>query len=257
MYPCYGTRCKSDNIADAKAFVALADVFDNYGVRVPSVITSSEDCMYYIVEDLGDCPLFSMLRTSAAEELVGKALDELVRMQTVPVSEWLDVAAYKPFSRRQVLWDLNYFKYEYLKNSSVSFDEEVLEDDFEAFVDRLLSYYRESWGFMMRDCQSRNVMIRDDEPYFIDFQGGVSDPVCTMLSRSFGQAKAGFSPDFRDAMVAKYIDRLAAVKNLDAGRLHAELPLFVLLRTLQVLGAYGFRGLVQKRAHFIDSIPVR
>ena len=246
---------KADSVADAKAFVGLADVFEDNDVNVPSVIASSDDCRYYIVEDLGECSLFSMLGSEAAAGLVGKTLDELVRMQTVPLSEWQDVVAYKPFSRRQILWDFNYFKYEYLKNSSVAFDEDALEDDFEAFADRLLSFPRGEWGFMMRDCQSRNVMVRGNEPFFIDFQGGRFGP-CLYDAVSFlWQAKAGFGPDFRDVMVSRYISALAAAKNLDARRLHSELPFYVLLRTLQVLGAYGYRGLVQKRAHFVESIP--
>lgn len=256
---------EADDKRDARSFVELAGIFASNGVNVPMVYAHSADYSCYIEEDLGDVSLFSMLGSQQAGEFVRSSLAALVKMQVLSESEWLDAVAYPEFSRRQILWDLNYFKYEYLKNSTVTFDEDALEDDFERFAERLLSLPHEFWGFMMRDCQSRNVMMCGDKPYFIDFQGGRLGP-CLYDAVSFlWQAKAGFDPDFRNEMIDFYIDEfVSSCHKLQCGGIVAEeaesimraaLPDFVLFRTLQVLGAYGFRGLVQKRAHFIESIP--
>lgn len=256
---------EADDTHDAKAFVALADIFARHGVKVPAVYAHEADYGCYIEQDLGDVSLLSQLGSGRVMEFVRAALSSLVRMQVLDRKLWSDAVAYPEFSRRQIIWDLNYFKYEYLKNTSVAFDEEALEDDFERFAERIMSLPREFWGFMMRDCQSRNVMLCDDVPYFIDFQGGRLGP-CIYDAVSFlWQAKARFEPRFRDEMADFYIGEFVAANDeLQRGGisgaaaeaiLKRALPDFVLFRTLQVLGAYGFRGLVQKRAHFIESIP--
>lgn len=256
---------EADNARDARAFVSLADIFARHGVKVPAVYAHDSDYSCYIEQDLGDVSLFSALGSERVSELVRATLSALVRMQVLDRKLWIDAVAYPEFSRRQIIWDLNYFKYEYLKNSLVAFDEDALEDDFERFAERIMSTPREFWGFMMRDCQSRNVILHDDVPYFIDFQGGRLGP-CIYDAVSFlWQAKAGFEPRFRDEMADFYIGEfVAASAELQCGGIYGAeaeailkgaLPDFVLFRTLQVLGAYGFRGLVQKRAHFIESIP--
>jgi len=246
---------EADNAVDAKAFVELSHVFGRHGVAVPEVYAHSDDYMFYIEEDLGDTSLFSLLGSDCADNLVAKALDELVRLQTVPHYEWRSCLAYNAFCRRQIFWDLNYFKYAYLKNCNVRYDENALEDDFGRFAAKLLSLPESCWGFMMRDCQSRNVMVRDGVPYFIDFQGGRYGP-CIYDAVSFlWQAKAGFDASYRSRMMEHYIGSFAGVAGLDPAPLLDAVPAYALFRTLQVLGAYGFRGLVQKRAHFIESIP--
>ena len=246
---------EADDKRDARAFVELAGIFASNGVHVPMVYAHSADYSCYIEEDLGDVSLFSMLGSQRAGEFVRSSLAALVKMQVLSESEWLDAVAYPEFSRRQILWDLNYFKYEYLKNSTVTFDEDALEDDFERFAERLLSLPHEFWGFMMRDCQSRNVMVGDKGNItFIDYQGARRGNRLYDVVSFLWQARAALPASLRTMLFNRYLDSCAMTA--ERRRLCAErLPLFVLLRTLQVLGAYGFLGLVRRKEHFLKSIP--
>lgn len=247
----------ADDLKDASAFVRLSDIFRRHGINVPCVIYASDDFHYYIEEDLGDISLFSSLADKNNKSnlaVVESVMKNLTRMQCVPENEWESAVAYKPFSRRLVMWDLNYFKYEYLKPTQIKFDEYGLEDDFELLSDRLCGVPEKFWGFQMRDCQSRNIILNPD-PYFIDYQGGRKGP-CLYDAVSFlWQAKAGFDNKFRYEMLDVYANTFADYRRTDKKEVLRYVDIFVLFRTLQVLGAYGFRGLVQKRAHFIESIP--
>lgn len=244
----------ADSKPDARAFVSLSEIFGNQGVAVPEVYGHSDDFAYYLEQDLGDRSLFSVLKTDCADALIEDVMHELVRMQTVPEKVWSDAVEYAPFSRRLVMWDLNYFKYEFAKPADVTFDESLLEDDFEKLAEMLTSIDRKEWGFMMRDCQSRNVMLSSG-PYFIDYQGGRLGP-CLYDAVSFlWQAKAGFDETTRRRMLEVYADDFYKARGVRPDVLLSKVDLMALFRTLQVLGAYGFRGLVQKRAHFIESIP--
>lgn len=251
---------EADNIADARAYCGLTKVFRSNSVNVPEVYAHTSDYSAYLVQDLGDKSLFSALDSEDADSLVRRTLSALVRMQTISSGKWRDCVGYRPFLRRQVMWDLNYFKYEYLKQSRVVFDEDLLENDFERFAGNLTSIPGELWGFMMRDCQSRNVLLADDGenkdvPYFIDFQGGRFGPCLYDAVSLLWQARAGFSHDFRHEMMRHYAEAFAKERRIDPMVILAHVEEVALFRTLQVLGAYGFRGLVQKRALFIESIP--
>lgn len=250
---CIGTVGDSEN--DCRAFIALSDVFASAGVSVPRIYSVSDDGMHYIQEDLGDVSLFSLLGLPEWYGLASQTIAELVRLHTVPESEWSGAVGYRPFSRRQVLWDLNYFKYEYLKPCGIPFDEDKLQDDFERFAADVDSPASGPRGFMMRDCQSRNVMIYGNKPYLIDFQGGRCGPVVYDLVSFLWQAKARISPDVRSQLVCMYAESYSEVTGTPAEVIVSAVPMLAMFRTLQVLGAYGFRGLVQKRAHFIESIP--
>lgn len=248
-----GTYTPDSN--EGKCFVALSRDFHNAGCPVPRIFAVSPDCRCYLQEDLGDVSLFSMLGSDEAETLVRKTLYRLVQLQQVNAPIWSGDCMSAPFCKRQVIWDLNYFKYEFLKPSGVIFDEDLLEDDFERLAERLTAIKDCYCGFMMRDCQSRNVMIAGGEPVFIDFQGGRRGPSLYDAVSLLWQARAGFSPEFRALMLDYYADAYCKGDgDLKQGML-ASLPDMALFRTLQVLGAYGFRGLVQHRAHFVASIP--
>lgn len=258
--------CKADSIAESRAFVNLAKAFSKYGVSVPRILAHSSDFHYYLQQDLGDISLFDRINEAkkspevvsdwekSVENACLHTLRQLARMQTVPLETWQPLAAYPPMDRRQILWDLNYFKYEFLKPAGISFDEGGLEDDFEKIVSALLSIPRSQWGFMMRDCQSRNVMLNPG-PVFIDFQGGRYGPLLYDAVSFLWQAKAGFSDNFRFRMLGRYAAELEAFTGVPEEEILVYFPVILLFRTLQVLGAYGFRGLVQKRAHFVESIP--
>lgn len=244
----------SDNRGDAKAFVGLSKVFARHGVSVPEVYACSEDFSCYLEQDLGDVSLFSSLGETDIASAGAVVMRELVKMQTVDPEEWRGIVCYSGFSRRQAMWDLNYFKYEFLKPAGIDFDEDLLENDFEAFASSLVETDSRLWGFMMRDCQSRNVMLAPD-PVFIDYQGGRFGP-CIYDAVSFVmQARARFSADLRQKLLRVYAEAFSEARGIHADVVLEAAGRFSLFRTLQVLGAYGFRGLVQKRAHFIESIP--
>ncbi|MDE5813115.1 MAG: phosphotransferase [Muribaculaceae bacterium] len=240
---------------EGECFVKLSEGLSNVGVMVPKVFAVSDDWRAYIQEDLGDSSLFSMLGSVAALEYIKETLRRLVELQKVPDNVWVSSCMSGPFSRRQTMWDLNYFKYEFLKPKGVTFDEELLEDDFECLSERLLSVSKDFMGFMMRDCQSRNVMITSRGPVFIDFQGGRKGPVLYDAVSMLWQARAGFDRRFRMEMIDFYCGIYCEGDDELKKRMLSHLPDMVLFRTLQVLGAYGFRGLVQRKAHFLKSIP--
>lgn len=248
---CIGTF--DSDINESRCFLNLARDFRSSGCAVPEILTSGDDCRFYLQEDLGDISLFSKLKGEDVESLVKLTLERLVKLQQIDISSWRGYVMSPEFCIRQVMWDLNYFKYEFLKPSGAMFDEELLENDFENLANRLISIPRAYWGFMMRDCQSRNVMISDG-PVFIDFQGGRFGPCLYDAVSLLWQARAGFSPEFRDRMLQHYVG-LFCGSDSDAAEMLSFKNIIVLFRTLQVLGAYGFRGLVQHRSHFILSIP--
>lgn len=262
-FSCIGVA--GEALRDCKAFVNLSRAFLSQGINVPAVYGCSEDHMHYIQQDLGSESLFDLLtvkdcggvRQEEVESAVRDTLTELVKMQNVDVSAWQDIVEYKPFCFRQAMWDLNYFKYEYLRPSGVDVDEEALEDDFEAYAAALCDYGGIKPGFMYRDFQSRNVMLVESKPYFIDFQGGRLGPGIYDAVSFLWQAKANFSDAFRSRMLDHYFEvrKELTGESRDAVKENTLANRFALFRTLQVLGAYGLRGLVERKAHFIESIP--
>lgn len=254
-----------ENEKDSKAFLSLTPLLAEYGVSVPKLFCRSESEMDYLQEDLGDTSLFDVIKKGRDEadsseydglkDLVADALRGLARFQTIPQDVWGEQVEYQPFSRRQIFWDLNYFKYEYLRPVGASFDEERLEDDFEKLAEILWDASGNYNGLMYRDFQSRNVMVKDNHCYFIDYQGARKGPSLYDAVSFLWQAKAGFSDDCRREMMDIYAEEYSKLIHCDKEDFLAPLPYFVLFRTLQVLGAYGLRGLIEKKAHFLESIP--
>ena len=153
-----------------------------------------------------------------------------------------------------VMFDLNYFKYCFLKPSGLEFNEICLQEDFERFADDLLSS-GDDMVFMHRDCQCRNVMVRDGEPYFIDFQGGRKGPYMYDVASFIWHARSEYPQDLKERMLDSYLEALSAYRKVSRDEFDSKLRLFVLFRTLQVLGAYGFRGWTEHKANFIVCIP--
>ena len=217
--------------------------------------------MRYLQEDLGTDVLYDMYArtgmTKETEALLCSAMAALPRMQ-VGGADGLDFSVCYPqpeFDRRMVMFDLNYFKYCFLKPSGLEFNEVLLQDDLERFADELLSCSSEYPVFLYRDFNPRNVMIRDGQPWFIDFQGGRKGPLHYDVASFIWHARSGFTPDVREKMLQAYLDALSVHVEYDRDDFMEKLKLFVLFRTLQVLGAYGFRGWVEQKANFVVSIP--
>lgn len=244
-------------------FIYLASHFRKKGISVPEVYAVSDDGMEYLQEDLGDLSLFDAVshgresgRYSDEERsLLLNAISFLPDIQ-FRGAEGLDFSRCTPepeFNRRLVMADLNYFKYCFLKTTGLEFNEASLEKDFESLASSLLSEGFSS--FMYRDFQARNVMLKDSVPYFIDFQGGRKGPGYYDVASFVWQARAGYPDDFRQELVDAYVDALTRYVKVDRRHFDDKLMLFVLFRTLQVLGAYGYRGNFERKEHFLKSIP--
>ena len=251
--------CKEEN----EAFLYMDAHFISKGLPVPKVLLHSEDKMAYIQEDLGDTLLFNAIEkgrktTVFSEEekiLLSKTIRLLPDIQFAG-ADGMDFSKCYPaseFNARSILWDLNYFKYCFLKATGMEFLEDKLEDDFQRLTDVLLR--SSSATFMYRDFQSRNVMIKHGEPWFIDFQGGRKGPVFYDVASFLWQAKANLPDSLRGELLEDYINALRKYTPVDKEYFYAQLRHFVLFRTLQVLGAYGFRGYFEKKPHFIQSVP--
>ena len=246
-----------------RTFCALAAHFASKGINVPEVYAVSPDGMCYLQEDLGRESLFDRISAGrlagsySGEEvsLLKKTISKLPDIQIKGAEGWDFSRCFHStsFNRRSIMFDLNYFKYCFLKTSGLEFNEERLEDDFSALAGILLESGGDS--FMYRDFQSRNVMIKDGKPYFIDFQGGRKGPVYYDVASFVWQARSAFPAGLKEELVSEYLSALGKYRAIDAGDFRERLRIFVFFRTLQVLGAYGFRGYFEKKRHFLESIP--
>ncbi|MDD2299988.1 MAG: RNase adapter RapZ [Fermentimonas sp.] len=266
-------RLQSDNISligvhgesieENHAFICLARHFRDRGLNVPEVLAVSDDEIFYLQQDLGDTILFDFIKggrltgvfSHQEKELLHKTISALADFQVKGAQE-LDFNVCYPlsdFNNRSVMWDLNYFKYSFLKTTGMDFREDLLENDFEKLAGILLE--DKSDTFMYRDFQSRNVMLVDNTPYFIDFQGGRKGPIYYDVASFLWQAKANFPSELREDLIKTYVASLSKYKQVNETEFHNRLRQFVLFRTLQVLGAYGFRGYFEKKPHFIQSVP--
>ncbi len=227
------------------------------------MLAVSDDKMFYLQQDLGDTVLFDAIKGGRStgvfsheeKELLHNTISILADFQ-VKGAQGLDFNICYPlseFNHRSVMWDLNYFKYSFLKTTGIDFREDLLENDFEKLAITLLE--DKSDTFMYRDFQSRNVMLSNNTPYFIDFQGGRKGPVHYDVASFLWQAKANFPDDLRKELLGTYMTSLSKYYPVDKDSFLEQLCHFVLFRTLQVLGAYGFRGYFEKKAHFLQSIP--
>ncbi len=245
------------------AFIEMSEHFIKQGLAVPRVLAKSKDGLFYIQEDLGDTLLFDYIAEGRKTGVFCEPEKEMLRktMRLLPAvqvkgAEGFDFSVCYPqpeFNERSILWDLNYFKYCFLKSTGLEFQENRLEDDFSKLSDILLR--SETNTFMYRDFQSRNVMIKDEEPYFIDFQGGRKGPLYYDVASFLWQAKANYSEELRNELLQEYLNALQEIIPIDEADFREQLKHFVLFRTLQVLGAYGFRGYFEKKPHFLQSIP--
>lgn len=249
------------DLEENRAFIYLARHFRDAGMPVPEVTAVSDDGMAYLQTDLGDTSLYDMLRRDATSPVTEGLLRETVgRLPDIQFrgARGLDFSRCYPVAamdHRSVMWDLNYFKYMFLKLSDVDFDEARLEDDLQEFA-RLVMSMAGSDTFMYRDFQSRNVMICNGSPWFIDFQGGRRGPVLYDLASFLWQARAGFSDSLRRELAGVYLESARRYRTMGSDREFAfNLYVMALFRTMQVLGAYGCRGVAQQKVRFIESIP--
>ncbi len=249
--------------AENKAFLYMSRHLAAEGLNVPQIYYASRDGMSYLQQDLGDLSLAGALKRESASGRYGASAKALLAdvVGTLPDIQYkggrgMDWSVCYPsqcFDARMVEWDLSYFKYCFLKLTSFEIDEEALQDDFDALSRQLLSVPCDC--FMYRDFQSRNVMVKDGEPWLIDFQGGRKGPFYYDVASFLWQAKANYPESLRQELLEEYLKGLRKYQPIDEKYFYAQLRHFVLFRTMQVLGAYGFRGYFEKKPHFIQSVP--
>jgi aminoglycoside/choline kinase family phosphotransferase len=252
------------NADENRAFLTIGWHLRAAGLPVPEILAVSDNGMCYLLQDLGDDSLFGLM-DSARESgqysakqagLLEKVMRLLPDIQ-VRGGDGMDYSVCFPcesFDRRSIFWDLNYFKYSFLKATGLEFHEARLEDDFEKLANVLLADAPYD-TFMYRDFQARNVMVKDGEPWFIDFQGGRRGPVEYDVASFLWQARAAYPSELKNHLIDTYIESLNRYRKVDVNGFRKVLMHFVLFRTLQVLGAYGFRGYFERKQHFIQSIP--
>jgi aminoglycoside/choline kinase family phosphotransferase len=249
-----------------RAFLAFAKVFRGAGLPVPEVHAEDQDAGVWLEEDLGDTTLFQALsaaRAASGDEefpadivpLYRRVLAILPRFQVEGhrVVDYRLAYPRRAFDRQSIRWDLNYFKYHFLKLADVPFNEQRLEDDFARLTTHLLQ--ADSEFFLYRDFQSRNIMIRDGEPWFLDFQGGRKGAPHYDVASLLYDAKAGIPQAVRAELLEHYLDTLETLIPVDRTQFRAQFTGFVLVRLMQALGAYGYRGFFERKRRFLESVP--
>jgi aminoglycoside/choline kinase family phosphotransferase len=245
------------------AFLEFSRHFRRHGLPVPEIYGEDLEHGAYLEEDLGDTTLFEFLSKNrsgadiapAAVEAYRKALAVLPRFQ-VEAGRDLNYKVCYPrarFDRQSIAWDLNYFKYYFLRLAGIPFNEQALEHDFVRLTKFLLS--AEQDYFLYRDFQSRNIMLRGSEPFFVDYQGGRKGALQYDVASLLYDAKADLPPQLRQQLLDHYLDQLARAVPLERAVFMEHYYAYVYVRLMQALGAYGFRGFYERRSHFLQSVP--
>lgn len=250
------------NIKENNTFIAFSKHFKNVDCPVPDIYAVNEDATIYIQQDFGDASLLHELETIGHTDkvyaLYQKSLKELANLQ-INGDKGLDYnlcITSKEFGKQAIIADLLYFKYYFLDTLKIPYDKEKLIDDFDA-LSTYLSHVDHKY-FMFRDFQSRNVMVNNEGVHFIDYQGGMKGALQYDVASLLWQAKAELSDEWKNKLLQYYIGCVEEIlqKPVDKNRFEAQYNGYVLIRLLQVLGAYGFRGLFERKAHFLTSIPL-
>ncbi|MCQ2256552.1 MAG: phosphotransferase [Bacteroidaceae bacterium] len=257
-----------------RAFVELSKCFESRDFSTPKLYAHSDDYMVYLQEDLGSTSLFDFLKEGREKggdyngrevNMLALVMSELPKIQFEGGGEYVFSKCYPQpeMDKMNIMFDLNYFKYNFVKLTGVEFNEIRLQEDFDKMAAELLQ--EDGNTFLYRDFQARNVMLKDGQPYFIDYQGGRKGPIYYDVASFLWQASAKYSDELRRKLIKEYYHSLQyyidsrecpdCYKGMTFAVFEKRLHQFVLFRLLQVLGAYGFRGLWEKKKHFIDSIP--
>ena len=253
----YGVR--EENVA----FLEFSRHFRKHGLPVPEIYGENLDQGAYLEEDLGDTSLFELLSKTRAGDRVSQEAVEAYRkvIATLPrfqieAGRDLNYKVCYPrgsFDRQSIAWDLNYFKYYFLRLAGIPFSEQALEDDFSRLTKFLLSAPRDY--FLYRDFQSRNVMLRDGQPYFVDYQGGRKGALQYDVASLLYDAKADLPPDLRQQLLDHYLETLRGFVDVKREAFMQHFYAYVYIRIMQALGAYGFRGFYERKVHFLQSVP--
>jgi aminoglycoside/choline kinase family phosphotransferase len=255
---------ENTDLGENAAFISFSRHFRSQRLPVPEIYADDRAAGVYLEEDLGDITLFDFLQRERGQSAevpasVATVYEEAVRLLPViqtKAARGLDYSLCYPrgaFDRRSMMWDLNYFKYYFLKLAQVPFHEQQLENDFDTLCTFLLEAGQSH--FLYRDFQSRNIMVRDGKPWFIDYQGGRRGALHYDLASLLLDAKANLPFAFRDHLKQVYLAAAGALTEIDTARFEDFFRGFSLIRLMQAMGAYGFRGFYERKSHFLQSVP--
>lgn len=251
------------NPIENQAYIGMTAHFLKHQLPVPKIIAKADDSLHYLVEDLGDQTLLKLLLERRVGDTIPdkvldyykQALTQLAHLQIKAGADLDNSLCWErqQFDKQSMLWDLNYFKYYFLRIKQPVYNEQALENDFHT----LANYLQEASSdfFMFRDFQARNIMIHKDRPWFIDFQGGRRGALPYDVISLLYQAKANLPHAIRASLLDHYLSVASQLTPIDETDFRSRYSGFQLIRFLQVLGAYGFLGLIQGKAHFVESIP--
>src|SRR6202165_1633301 len=245
------------------AFLEFSKHFRRHGLPVPEIYAEDLTNGAYLEEDLGDTTLFEFLSKNRSGgdiapqvvEAYRKVVAVLPRFQ-VEAGLDLNYSVCYPissFDRQSIAWDLNYFKYYFLRLAGVPFNEQALEDDFGRLTEFLMT--ADMHYFLYRDFQSRNIVLRDGQPYFVDYQGGRKGALQYDIASLLFDAKADLPPELRQELLNHYLEALSGYITLDREAFMRHYYAYVYVCILQALGAYGFRGFYERKQHFLQSVP--
>src|SRR3984957_3338656 len=253
----YGVR------EENRAFLEFSKHFYKRGLPVPQIYGEDLDQDAYLEEDLGDTTLFQFLSKNRQAEQIAAPVAEAYRKVVAVLPKFqveagrdLDYSVCYPiasFDRQSVAWDLNYFKYYFLRLAGVPFNEHALENDFSRLTDFLMSADRDY--FMYRDFQSRNIMLRGGQPFFVDYQGGRKGALQYDIASLLFDAKADLPPELRQDLLNDYLGVLGRYVQVDRDAFLHHYYAYVYVRIMQAMGAYGFRGFYERKTHFLQSVP--
>lgn len=253
----------NDDRKENIAFLQFSKHFSKKNLPVPEIFAENLDEKIYLQEDLGDTTLFGYITekrpgvefSDELTNIIKKVLDQLVKFQVLGAADFDYGYCYprSAFDKQSMMWDLNYFKYYFLKLAKIPFDEQDLESDFLNFSDFLLE--ADNKYFLYRDFQTRNIMMRDGEPYFIDYQGGRQGALQYDLASLLYDAKADIPQETRNELRKYYIEKLSVYQVVDKEKFNDYYFGYALIRIMQAMGAFGFRGFYEKKVHFLQSIP--
>jgi aminoglycoside/choline kinase family phosphotransferase len=245
------------------AFLEFSRHFRRHGLPVPEIYGEDLDQGAYLEEDLGETTLFEFISEHRdgenifpqAVEAYREVIATLPRFQ-IEAGRDLNYKVCYPresFDRQSIAWDLNYFKYYFLRLAGISFNEQALEDDFSRLTEFLLNAPHDY--FLYRDFQSRNVLLRYGQPHFVDYQGGRKGALQYDVASLLYDAKADLPPELRQQLLNYYLEKLADLVDLSGDEFMQHYYAYVYIRIMQALGAYGFRGFYERKAHFLQSVP--
>jgi aminoglycoside/choline kinase family phosphotransferase len=250
------------NVPENEAFIYFADHFRRKRLHVPEILAVSYDKTIYLQEDFGNVSLLNILESKGfsqeAYDFFKESLHQLAKLQVIGDEglNYKKCLTNEEFGKQAIMADLLYFKFYFLDALQRPYDKQKLIDDFEALSNYLT--HTEYKYFMFRDFQSRNILITEDrEVHFIDFQGGMKGAPQYDVASMIWQARANLPDDWKNNLLEDYIDSFETIidNTIDRDVFRSQYHGYVLIRLLQVLGAYGFRGLFERKAQFLTSIP--